>query len=213
MAWSSRDAQVSWAQWVGEDPGRSSGYVERIRAMAARGDDLGGEAHLVHALVAPASRVLDAGCGPGRVARVLADLGHTVVGVDLDPVLIEAARSDHPDVRFEVADLATLTLDAVPSARHDAAQRTPFDAAVCAGNVLPFMEAGAQRAGLAAIGSCVRPGGRLAVGFQTDRGYGLDEFLTDARAAGWLLDARFSSWDMRAARPGEAYVVGVFTRA
>ena len=42
----SRRENPSWAEWVSEDPTRSQWYVDRIRAMAARGDDLGGEARL-----------------------------------------------------------------------------------------------------------------------------------------------------------------------
>jgi SAM-dependent methyltransferase len=64
--------------------------------MAAEGADLGGEARLVDAMVAPGSRLLDAGCGTGRTAAVLHARGHRVVGVDADPVLIAAAEADHP---------------------------------------------------------------------------------------------------------------------
>jgi len=37
-------------------------------------------------------RVLDAGCGPGRVLRVLADRGHEVLGVDASPGAVAVAR-------------------------------------------------------------------------------------------------------------------------
>ena len=59
--------------------------------MEAEGRDLAGEARFVDALAPRAARVLDAGCGPGRVGAFLHALGHTVVGVDVDPVLIVAA--------------------------------------------------------------------------------------------------------------------------
>ena len=57
-----------------------------------------------------AARVLDAGCGPGRVGAFLHALGHTVVGVDVDPVLIVAANADHPGPTWIVGDLAELSL-------------------------------------------------------------------------------------------------------
>lgn len=41
-------------------------------------------------------RVLDAGCGEGHLARLLAQHGANVVGVDISPLLIRAAQ-DHPD--------------------------------------------------------------------------------------------------------------------
>ena len=41
----------------------------------------------------PDSLILDAGCGPGLVARALLDAGHRVVGVDLSPEMIERARA------------------------------------------------------------------------------------------------------------------------
>ncbi|MDX6620950.1 MAG: hypothetical protein QOK36_3336, partial [Gaiellales bacterium] len=88
--------QSTWAEIVAADPGHSAAYVERFRAMAARGTDLAGEARLVDALLPRRARVLDAGCGPGRVGAFLADAGHEVVGVDADPVLIAAAEADHP---------------------------------------------------------------------------------------------------------------------
>jgi len=55
------------------------------------------------------SRILDAGCGFGRVASELTRLGHLAIGVDADPDLIELANEDN-DTRFVVADLATLNL-------------------------------------------------------------------------------------------------------
>ncbi len=50
--------------------------------------------------LAPASRVLDLGCGPGFYAQRLAGLGHSSVGVDFSPASIEYARQ-------KAAELAT----------------------------------------------------------------------------------------------------------
>lgn len=70
--------------------------------------------------VSDRARVLDLGCGPGSLTARLADSLDTarVVGVDLDPLLIELARAAHPapSVRFVSADVlssgAALTLRA-----------------------------------------------------------------------------------------------------
>ena len=75
------------------DDNHSDWYIERFRTMAAEGVDLEGEARLINAMVAPGSRLLDAGCGPGRTSGALHRWGHTVVGVDADPKLIEAAQA------------------------------------------------------------------------------------------------------------------------
>src|SRR3954447_16618929 len=58
---------------------------------------------------APAS-VVDVGCGTGSLSVLLAGAGHSVVGVDIAPRMIEAARSKAAaaavDARFFVADAA-----------------------------------------------------------------------------------------------------------
>ncbi|MEU4371556.1 class I SAM-dependent methyltransferase [Micromonospora chersina] len=178
-------------RWVTETkPGHSQWYVDRFRQLAAEGADLAGEARLLDTLVPPAARILDAGCGTGRVAAALADRGHTVVGVDADPVLIDAARADHPGPRFLVADLADLDLAAQGEAE-------PFDAAVVAGNVMAFVAPGTERAVLTRITAHVRPDGPVVVGFGTDRGYPLTELDADAVAAGLRLEHRFATWDLR----------------
>lgn len=55
-------------------------------------------------------RVLDIGCGPGQVTALLAGLGLDAFGVDLAPGMIELARRDHPELRFEVGSMLDLDL-------------------------------------------------------------------------------------------------------
>ncbi|RMG20550.1 MAG: class I SAM-dependent methyltransferase [Deltaproteobacteria bacterium] len=47
------------------------------------------------------ARVLDVGCGPGAVAARLAAAGHPVVGLDVDPQAVEAAKARGIDARLE----------------------------------------------------------------------------------------------------------------
>lgn len=55
-------------------------------------------------------RALDAGCGTGRVARLLADHGRDTVGVDIAEGMVAIARREHPDLQFAVGQLAQLPL-------------------------------------------------------------------------------------------------------
>lgn len=181
--------------------GHAQWYIERFRRMAAEGADLAGEARFVDTVVEPRSRILDAGCGTGRISGELHRRGHQVVGVDVDPALIEAATADHPGPEYVVADLARLHLDG-----------PPFDAALLAGNVLVFVAPGSERQVLTRIAEHVRADGVVVTGFATDRAYRLDAFDEDCSAAGLLLEHRFATWDMRPWRDGAPWAVTVLRR-
>ena len=56
------------------------------------------------------TRVADVGCGPGRVAAYLAAHDLDVVGLDVSPVMLSAARHAHPGIRFEEGALDRLPL-------------------------------------------------------------------------------------------------------
>jgi SAM-dependent methyltransferase len=51
------------------------------------------------------SRILDLGCGPGFYVQRLAELGHTVRGMDFSPASIAYAREQHPDGDYVQADI------------------------------------------------------------------------------------------------------------
>jgi 2-polyprenyl-3-methyl-5-hydroxy-6-metoxy-1,4-benzoquinol methylase len=172
-------------------PGHSQWYIERFRTMAAEGADLGGEARLVDAMVAPHSRVLDAGCGPGRLGAVLHERGHTVVGVDADAALIEAAELDHPGPRWLVADLAELDLTSL-------GEPEPFAAAVLAGNVLVFVAPGTETDVLRRVAAHVADDGFVITGFHVNRELSLERFDECVDAAGLRVEHRFATWDLRA---------------
>lgn len=162
----------------------SQRYADRFIQLERDGADLHGEARLVDALVPRNAAVLDAGCGTGRVGAELARRGHRVSAVDLDPVLIEHARTN-PDLDVQRDDLATVRLAAT------------FDAVVLAGNVMVFLAPGSESAVIENLVGHLRPGGVLIAGFATDRPYALAQFHREVHDAGLVVEHTFSTWDMR----------------
>jgi 2-polyprenyl-3-methyl-5-hydroxy-6-metoxy-1,4-benzoquinol methylase len=191
-----------WVRKTEADPGHSAWYVERFRSMARAGDDLAGEARFVDAMVPRGSRILDAGCGPGRVGSFLARAGHDVVGVDVDPVLIAAAEEDHPVATWLVGDLAEMDLPARGITE-------PFDAVVCAGNVMPFLAPSTRSRVLGRLAAHLRTEGRIAVGFGSGRGYEFDDFFSDVDAAGLVPEVLLRAWDIRAFTADSEFLVAV----
>ena len=190
-----------WTAALRRNPEHAKGYAERWRRLEAAGKDILGEARLLDAMAERGARILDAGCGSGRLGGHLARAGHDVVGVDLDPHLIEVARAEHPGARWEVGNLAALDL------RDEGGARLLFDLQVSAGNVLTFLAGAERRPALAALASHLAPQGRLVVGFGLDRGYAMPDFTADAEVEGLVLVQRFSSWDLRPA--SDDFLVGV----
>ncbi|CQD19553.1 type 12 methyltransferase [Mycolicibacterium conceptionense] len=193
-------------QKVAADPGHSDWYVERFRAMQRAGQDLAGEARLIDAMATRNARILDAGCGPGRVGGYLAEAGHQVVGVDVDPVLIEAAETDHPGPRWIVGDLAELDLPALGIA-------DPFDIIVSAGNVMTFLAPSTRVQVLTRLRAHLADDGRAVIGFGAGRDYEFSQFLDDAATAGFTRDLLLSTWDLRPFTEDSDFLVAILRPA
>jgi SAM-dependent methyltransferase len=189
-----------WLRQIAENPGHSQWYIKRFQDLAAKGADLAGEARLIDAMVPRGARILDAGCGTGRLGGVLAAAGHDVVGVDLDPELIEAARAGHPGPVWLVGDLAELDLP-----------EPGFDVVVCAGNVMTFVAPSTRVEILRRFARHLAPGGRAVVGFGGGRGYPFEEFLGDAKTAGLATELLLGTWDLRAFTADSDFLVAVFS--
>ncbi|OBI45346.1 SAM-dependent methyltransferase [Mycobacterium kyorinense] len=198
--------QSIWMQRVAADPGHSHWYIERFRAMARAGEDLVGEARLVDAMAPRGARILDAGCGPGRLGGYLAAAGHQVVGVDVDPTLIEAAEQDHPGSRWLVGDLAELDLPARGITE-------PFDLIVSAGNVMTFLAPSTRVQVLGRLRAHLRAGGRAVIGFGAGRDYEFAEFLDHVADAGFAHDLLLSTWDLRPFTDDSEFLVAILRPA
>jgi len=181
-----------WQLITESRPEHSQWYIERFKQMAAAGHDLFGEARTVDAMAPRGGRILDAGCGPGRLAGELARRGHEVLGVDVDPVLIEEATRTYaelPNATWAVGDVSDPDLPAFAGVE-------PFDVILCAGNVVTFMAEGTQREALANFSRLLAPRGRAIIGFGLGRGYAYDTFLEDVEAAGLTVHSLHSTWEL-----------------
>jgi SAM-dependent methyltransferase len=202
--------QTRWGP--GADPARGARYAARFDALAAAGKDVHGEAGFCARLVEPGARVLDAGCGTGRVAIRLAELGYACVGVDLDSSMLAAAAVRGPALTWVHADLATLDLPA-------AGLPDPFDLVVCAGNVIPYVAPETEATVVAALARHLRPEGLLVAGFGLDAAHLPPDAATVplgaydgwCAAAGLALEERYATWD-RDPYDGGGYAVSVHRR-
>jgi SAM-dependent methyltransferase len=195
-----------WSDAMGGVDGRD--YAARFDELAASGADVHGEASFCAALVPAGARVLDAGCGTGRVAIRLAELGYDVAGVDLDESMLEVARERAPQLRWLAGDLATIDLG------------ESFDLVLMAGNIVPLVAEGTERTVVAQLAAHLGPGGSLVAGFGLDRAHlptaaatvRIEDYDEWCAAAGLAPAHRFATWDRTAYTEGAGYAVSVHTR-
>lgn len=113
-------------------------------------------------------RVLDAACGDGYLARVLAARGARVTGMDLGPRLIERARLRDPDgaIDYRVADLS----------RPLPGESGTFDAVA---SYLALNDVRNYRGFISTLAAVLRPGGRLVVAFNNPYGAVIRQHVAD----------------------------------
>lgn len=129
------------------DIGRPQPAVVRLAAAGAFGP--------------PGARVLDAGCGTGEHALLLAGLGHAVVAVDLAGEAIGRARAKAADRGTDVDFLVGDALDL-------AARGRTFDVALDVGLFHTLGDEDRPRYA-ASLAAAVRPGGRAFILCWSDR--------------------------------------------
>lgn len=95
------------------------GSYSRYYDLLYREKDYAGEAHYIHDLIQRhrpgALRVLDLGCGTGRHADCLSQLGYEMVGVDRSEEMLEVARTraetrESPAPEFVLGDVREVRL-------------------------------------------------------------------------------------------------------
>lgn len=173
-------------------------YDTRWDRLEADGADVHGEATLVCEL--GGDRVLDAGCGTGRVAIELAARGKTVTGVDNDADMLELAMARSDQVSWFLADLATVDLYGT------------FDLIVMAGDVLNYVASGHESMVVANLARHLVPGGLLVSGSSLAEADQLVHYDNWCRSTGLELDRRYASWSkVPYDRPGH-YAVSIHRR-
>lgn len=221
-------------RWQAASGGRSGAeYAARFRRRAASGCDMHGEADFVTRLAEPGIRVLDAGCGTGRVAWRLAEFGYLCTGIDSDASMLEAARAAVPEPagpapltstydvarRFEDDHSGAAPLiAAVPewllgdlADPEIMSSLTDFDVVLAAGNVIPLVAPGTEPTVVGHLAAALKPGGLLVAGFGLDAAhlplaeapFGLAAYDRWCAAAGLALVRRHPAWDAPAAGPGD----------
>lgn len=193
-----------WDRVRRSNPDHSANFAKRWRTLRDSGHDIGGEARFVDAMAPRGARLLDAGCGTGRVGGQLIEAGHTVYGVDLDEFLIAVAEEDYPSGEWHTGDLAEFDFGG--------SGISGIDVAFCAGNVLAFLDPTSRRQTLANIGSTLKSGGRIVSGFGAGRGYDFDEFIEDVKSTGMLITLTLSTWSLHPFESDSDFLVLVAER-
>jgi SAM-dependent methyltransferase len=202
---SEMEPRTRWSE-VSGGLGAATAYQRRFDDLAASGVDIHGEAAFVEALVPPPARVLDAGCGTGRVATQLTALGYHCIGVDADADMIAVAEQRDPSTTWVRQDLSRLQL-------HSQA----FDLTVLAGNVIPLLGPGTLLAAVARLAAHLQPGGLMVAGFGLDEAHlppgcpvtPLQDYDRACQVAGLSFLRRYAAWDRASWRPESGYAVSV----
>ncbi|ADB33129.1 Methyltransferase type 11 [Kribbella flavida DSM 17836] len=170
--------RTSWQEWQRRWDLQQGNYLpERERTLSLMLD-------IIRRTTGPNPRLLDLGCGPGSLlTRAFQHLpGGDLVGVDLDPLLLEIARNVAGDRgMFLQADFCQEGWDLPLDDRH-------FDA-VCSASVIHYLHPSQLDPLLTTLANRLRPGGILLIAdtFRLGRQHRprLDQLAVDLRQHHW----------------------------
>ncbi|HLJ35586.1 MAG TPA: class I SAM-dependent methyltransferase [Ktedonobacteraceae bacterium] len=122
---------------------------------------------------------LDAGCGEGYLARILARLGADVTGIDIAANLIEIARAKDPEgkITYQVANLCQPQPD----------YTSHFDLIV---SRFVLNDVYDYRGFLTTLGSVAKPGGRLVISMNNPYSFVVRGHVTDYFDSGKMYSYR-----------------------
>ena len=184
-------------------------YQRRFDVQEANGFDVHGEATFVASMVTRSTRILDAGCGTGRVSTRLTALGYRCVGIDADPAMVAVAMARDRITEFQVADLATMNL----------AGRA-FHAILLAGNVVPLLAPGTLSRVMAGIAHHLEPSGQVIAGFGLDAAHlppgatvtALTAYDRACDGADLAFISRYGSWAREPFEARGGYAVSIHSK-
>jgi|GEM_PF-2385166 len=114
----------------------------------------------------PGSRILDLAGGYGRYAEPLANAGHHVTVLDIDPTHLAEAKRRGATLSPGTGSIQTIQADIL--AYDPSAELEPFDGGLCAGFIYLAPE-DVVREVFKRYASCIRRGGLVATEFATER--------------------------------------------
>ena len=102
------------------------------------------------------TRILEAGCGTGRLVRYFHDRGHDITGIDFVSEAIDKIKASHPKLKVEPGDITNLRFD-----------KGTFSHVLAFGLYHNFEE-GPMHSALVETFRVLGPGGKLCASFRAD---------------------------------------------
>jgi SAM-dependent methyltransferase len=135
-------ADINEQLWAGED------LVEHYTGRALRPPEV---MLLVRYRDALSGRVIELGCGGGRLSGYLNAIAHDFHAMDISPLMVAHCRSLYPGGSFELGDLRDLSQY----------ESSSFDVVFPSFNVIDVLDDAGRRRVLAEIHRMLKPGGLL----------------------------------------------------
>ncbi|MEV6629523.1 class I SAM-dependent methyltransferase [Actinoplanes sp. NPDC051470] len=168
----------------------------------------------VHSSLArPAATILDAGCGTGRHAAALIELGHRVDLIDVSVELLALAAARCPTARTWTADLRALGTWPAATTAASGDLGCAYDAVTCRGVLNDLIDDDERLSAMRSLAGCLIPGGALFLDVRERdasrrRADGVPRSKrVDLPGGGLLTFAARTTWDDGLLRVDETYTL------